>query len=567
MPPPTAPRIRRPRPPNNLLPGETSKLRTRDRRPGAQHPFCVLLSGPRDAHPGDRRSGIRRIAHGARARARGPRRRHRRRSVGGSSRRRCRAGAAVRRVQRRRSRRAWARCCALTASRRSLHFAARIQVGESVVDPAPLLQGQPRREHRAPRERARRGSALGSSCRRRRRSTATRFTCPSTKITRRCPSTRTARRSSPSSGCSRRTGARTVCAGRRFATSTPRAPTPSAGLGERHDPETHLVPIVLDAALGRRDAVTVFGDDYDTPDGTCVRDYVHVLDLCDAHWLALEHLAVGRRGRRLQPRHRATVTRSVEVIDVARRVTGREHPRRARRTPRGRSSASRRVSAERAAKVLGWRRPAYVVGARSCATRGRASAALAVCASARVAAPWPRPCTMGRHRRAGVAFVRKLRAARAGSGPHLDPQRTGKRPAREHRAPAFVDGPSGDPPRERHRTPPPALLEAAPPRVARRDGAPPGRAGPVRLRRLDPLRAGRSTSSPRSARSSPCGVSLMKSQHAIDCARARVMEAPGAPASAPARSSDGWPTPSRRRSRRADRARPRAREVGNRIAT
>ena len=57
------------------------------------------------------------------------------------------------------------------------------------------------------------------------------------------------------------------------------------------------------------DAVTVFGDDYDTPDGTCVRDYVHVLDLCDAHWLALEHLASGGRRRRLQPRHRARVTR------------------------------------------------------------------------------------------------------------------------------------------------------------------------------------------------------------------------------------------------------------------
>lgn len=65
------------------------------------------------------------------------------------------------------------------------------------------------------------------------------------------------------------------------------------GLGERHEPETHLVPLVLDAALGRREAVTVFGRDYETPDGTCVRDYVHVMDLADAHLAALEHLERG----------------------------------------------------------------------------------------------------------------------------------------------------------------------------------------------------------------------------------------------------------------------------------
>jgi UDP-glucose 4-epimerase len=66
-----------------------------------------------------------------------------------------------------------------------------------------------------------------------------------------------------------------------------------AGLDERHDPETHLVPIVVDVALGRRDAVTVFGDDYDTPDGTCVRDYIHVSDLVRAHSDALRHLRSG----------------------------------------------------------------------------------------------------------------------------------------------------------------------------------------------------------------------------------------------------------------------------------
>ena len=68
---------------------------------------------------------------------------------------------------------------------------------------------------------------------------------------------------------------------------------PDGILGERHDPETHLIPLVLDAVSGRRPHITVFGQDYDTPDGTCIRDYVHVLDLAEAHWLALDHLING----------------------------------------------------------------------------------------------------------------------------------------------------------------------------------------------------------------------------------------------------------------------------------
>lgn len=68
---------------------------------------------------------------------------------------------------------------------------------------------------------------------------------------------------------------------------------PEGILGERHDPETHLIPLVLDAASGRRPYITVFGQDYDTADGTCVRDYVHVLDLAEAHWLALNYLTNG----------------------------------------------------------------------------------------------------------------------------------------------------------------------------------------------------------------------------------------------------------------------------------
>ena len=63
--------------------------------------------------------------------------------------------------------------------------------------------------------------------------------------------------------------------------------------GERHDPESHLIPLVLQVAQGRREAISVFGDDYPTPDGTCVRDYIHVADLAEAHLLA-----AGRRHRR-----------------------------------------------------------------------------------------------------------------------------------------------------------------------------------------------------------------------------------------------------------------------------
>ncbi len=64
-------------------------------------------------------------------------------------------------------------------------------------------------------------------------------------------------------------------------------------IGERHEPETHLIPLVLQAASKRRNAITVFGKDYDTPDGTCIRDYIHIDDLCDAHTLALNYLMQG----------------------------------------------------------------------------------------------------------------------------------------------------------------------------------------------------------------------------------------------------------------------------------
>ena len=79
---------------------------------------------------------------------------------------------------------------------------------------------------------------------------------------------------------------------------------PEAEIGEFHQPETHLIPLILDAVDGKRDALTIFGTDYDTPDGTCIRDYVHVCDLVEAHVLGLKWLQEGRGSRSFQPRHR-----------------------------------------------------------------------------------------------------------------------------------------------------------------------------------------------------------------------------------------------------------------------
>jgi UDP-glucose 4-epimerase len=68
---------------------------------------------------------------------------------------------------------------------------------------------------------------------------------------------------------------------------------PDGSLGERHEAETHLISLLLQAASGRQDSVSLFGRDYDTPDGTCIRDYTHVVDLCQAHLLALQRLMDG----------------------------------------------------------------------------------------------------------------------------------------------------------------------------------------------------------------------------------------------------------------------------------
>ncbi len=126
-----------------------------------------------------------------------------------------------------------------------------------------------------------------------------------------------------------------------------------AGLGERHEPETHLIPIVLEVAAGTRAALNVYGTSWPTPDGTCLRDYIHVTDLAEAHLAAVEHLAKGGapgafnlgtgQGHSIR-----------EVVEVARRVTGRpiatvDAP------PRAGDPAALVAKVDRAANVLGWR--------------------------------------------------------------------------------------------------------------------------------------------------------------------------------------------------------------------
>jgi len=96
--------------------------------------------------------------------------------------------------------------------------------------------------------------------------------------------------------------------------------------GERHDPETHLIPIVLQAAAGRRPHVTIFGNDYPTHDGTCVRDYIHVADLAAAHVLALHHLAAGGRSAIYNLGCGMPGYTVLDVIEAARRVTKRDIP-------------------------------------------------------------------------------------------------------------------------------------------------------------------------------------------------------------------------------------------------
>ncbi len=127
-------------------------------------------------------------------------------------------------------------------------------------------------------------------------------------------------------------------------------------IGEDHAPETHLIPLVLQAALGRRDGVAIFGTDYPTADGTCIRDYIHVTDLAAAHVLALRHLTTGG-GPKIYNLGSETGYSVRQVIDQAKAITGAVFPVReqARRAgdPAVLLASSRRIKAE-----LGWQ-PLY----------------------------------------------------------------------------------------------------------------------------------------------------------------------------------------------------------------
>jgi UDP-glucose 4-epimerase len=122
--------------------------------------------------------------------------------------------------------------------------------------------------------------------------------------------------------------------------------------GEAHEPETHIIPLILDVALGRRDKILIFGDDYDTPDGTCIRDYIHVVDLADAHILALN--ALGTHDRLICNLGNGQGFSVKQVIEAARQVTG--HPIPVEVRPRRAGDPARLVaSSARAQQTLGWR--------------------------------------------------------------------------------------------------------------------------------------------------------------------------------------------------------------------
>jgi UDP-glucose 4-epimerase len=125
-----------------------------------------------------------------------------------------------------------------------------------------------------------------------------------------------------------------------------------AGLGERHACETHLIPLVLEVAAGRRAEILVFGNDWPTPDGTCIRDYIHIRDLADAHLLALQHCRPGEH--RIYNLGNGTGFSVREVIDSCRRVTGLDIPSRDVQRRAG-DPAVLIASSERAVNELGWR--------------------------------------------------------------------------------------------------------------------------------------------------------------------------------------------------------------------
>jgi len=128
---------------------------------------------------------------------------------------------------------------------------------------------------------------------------------------------------------------------------------PDGQLGEHHEPETHLIPLLLQVAAGRRTHATVFGRDYDTPDGTCIRDYIHVLDLCQAHLQALDWLMAGRPSAAFNLGN-GNGHSVLEVIRAVERVTGQQLP--VVDAPRRPGDPARLVADSRLIRTkLGWR--------------------------------------------------------------------------------------------------------------------------------------------------------------------------------------------------------------------
>ena len=206
-----------------------------------------------------------------------------------------------------------------------IHFAASPMSASRCTDPAQVLPQQRRRHAQslldaAPRPASARSS---SSC-----SCATYGVPESLPIREETPQqpinpygrTKLIVRADAARLCARPTG----CATSPCAISMPPAPIRTGELGERHDPETHLIPRALMAAAGPCRTLEIFGDDYDTPDGTCVRDYIHVTDLAEAHVLPLRVPARGRREPRASISAAGKRPSIREILGRSSRVTGRD---------------------------------------------------------------------------------------------------------------------------------------------------------------------------------------------------------------------------------------------------
>jgi UDP-glucose 4-epimerase len=128
---------------------------------------------------------------------------------------------------------------------------------------------------------------------------------------------------------------------------------PNGMIGEDHTPESHLIPIVLQVALGQRDSIKIYGEDYSTPDGSCIRDYIHVMDLANAHWLALEKLRKDGQSSVYNLGNGKGFSVK-EVIEVARKVTGKSIPAEVSERRAG-DPAILIASSDKIKKELGWK--------------------------------------------------------------------------------------------------------------------------------------------------------------------------------------------------------------------